>query len=392
MLTIFFPMMVFCSFLVLAFLITRPLTVLFHELGHAIPAILLTKEKVTIYVGSYGDPNKSQKFNFGLLEVWFKYNPFSWRQGLCVPSAKVISVHRQIVYTLTGPMASFLFAVLACYFTFSFDLHGSIKLFLVVFLPSSIFDLVINLIPSKKSIVLYNGTIVYNDGYSLRRLSYYRRLPKEYLKAVAFFNEEDYNNAGAVFNQILTTNWKDENIYRLALISNLNTKNYEKAKQIVDCFIPLDKMNSDDYANAGIAYSHLGLHDNAMKFYGISLKQNPDNLNSLNNKGFTLNLLDRYKEAIPLFDKAIELDSRLAYSYSNRGFSKIKTGKETEGLSDINYSLQLDKNNSYAYRNLGIYQLDKGEKAEALKLFIKAKELDDTTHQINELLKEAEEL
>ena len=73
-------------------------------------------------------------------------------------------------------------------------------------------------------------------------------------------------------------------------------------------------------------------------------------------------------------------------------FLFLKTGKETEGLSDINYSLQLDKNNSYAYRNLGIYQLDKGEKAEALKLFIKAKELDDTTHQINELLKEAEEL
>src|SRR5579859_2563186 len=91
-------------------LITRPFTVLFHELGHAIPAILLSKEKVTIYVGSYGDPAKSFRVNIGLLEVWFRYNPFKWRSGLTIPSAKGISLDKKIIYTLMGPVASFAIA------------------------------------------------------------------------------------------------------------------------------------------------------------------------------------------------------------------------------------------------------------------------------------------
>ncbi|HVV04311.1 MAG TPA: M50 family metallopeptidase [Puia sp.] len=43
------------TLLVLA-IIVRIFTVLFHELGHAFAALLLTGGKVTIYVGSYGDP------------------------------------------------------------------------------------------------------------------------------------------------------------------------------------------------------------------------------------------------------------------------------------------------------------------------------------------------
>jgi len=54
--------------LILLVLLTRPLTVIFHELGHAIPAILLTKEKVTVYIGSYGDPKKSLRIKIGLLD------------------------------------------------------------------------------------------------------------------------------------------------------------------------------------------------------------------------------------------------------------------------------------------------------------------------------------
>ena len=42
------------------------------------------------------------------------------------------------------------------------------------------------------------------------------------------------------------------------------------------------------------------------------------------------------------------------------------------------------------YRNLGIYHLDQKEYDEALNLFKKAKELDDTTHMIDELIRKAE--
>ena len=103
-----------------------------------------------------------------------------------------------------------------------------------------------------------------------------------------------------------------------------------------------------------------------------------------------MNLSNKFEEAIPLFDQAIEIDKTFAYSYNNRGLAKIKTGNAEEGLEDIKDSFKLDENNSYNYRNLGIYHLDKGEYAKALDLFRKAKELDSTTHMIDELIKEAE--
>jgi tetratricopeptide (TPR) repeat protein len=359
--------------------------VLFHELGHAIPVILLTKQKATVYIGSHGDPKRSIKINFGVLAIFFRYNPFAWRLGLCVPSAKSVSINKQIVYTLAGPIASLIIATLACYFTFAYDLHGFLKLFLIVFLGSAFLDLLVNLIPNETPIKLYDGSITYSDGYSLRQLFYYRRLPKEYSEAADLYNEQKFADAAVLFEKILT-DIKDENIYRLAISSYLQDKNYEKAKTLSEAFASTGKMNSDDLSNIALSYSQLGFHDEALKLYDNSLQLNPDNKYSLNNKGYTLNLMDKFEEAISLFDKAIELDKDFAYSYNNRGLAKIKLGWTEEGLEDINRSFELEPNNSYGYRNLGIYHFDKGEFDEAIRLFTKAKELDSSTHMIDELL------
>jgi tetratricopeptide (TPR) repeat protein len=377
-------------FFAILVLITRPFTVLFHELGHAIPAIVMTKKKVSIYIGSYGDPKNSFHVNIGLLEIWFKYNPLSWRLGFCDPTAEEISINTQIIYTLTGPLASSLIAIVACYFTFAYDLHGFLKLVLVIFLSSSIVDLFTNLVPISTPIQLYDSRIIYNDGYLLKQLFYYKRFPKNYLQAIELYNKQKFVEAATSFNYMLENRLQDENIYRLAISCNLQIGNYKRAKEISDEFIILNKMNTDDFANTGLSYSMLNEHYKAIEFYDKSLALNPNNKFSLNNKGFTLNILNKFEEAIILFDKAIEIDKTFAYSYNNRGLAKIKIGNVEEGLADINYSLTLDANNSYAYRNLGIYHLDKRAYSKALELFKKAKELDPFTHMIDELINKAE--
>jgi tetratricopeptide (TPR) repeat protein len=371
--------------LVTLVLLTRSLTVLLHELGHAIPAILLTKNKVTIYIGSYGDPSSSLKINMGALIIYFRYNLFSWKLGLCIPSAKSIPINNQIIYTLTGPIASLFIACITCYFAITYDLHGMLKLFLILFLGSALLDLFVNLTPSNTPIQLYDGTVAFNDGYSLKRLSYYRRMRKEYERAADLYNAQQYAEA-AIRSEKLLSYIKDDFIYRLAISSYLQNKNYVKAKDLSDAFAVTGDLNSDDLSNLGLSYSQLDFHDEAMEFYNKSLLQNPHNKNSLCNKGYTLNLLGKFEEAIPFFDKAILLDKDFAYPYNNRGLSKIKLGQTEEGLEDINCSFKLDPNNSYAYRNLGIYCIDKGEYEEALQQLTKAKKLDSTTHIIDQLI------
>lgn len=379
----YFPIII--AVLIALVLATRLLTVVFHELGHAIPLILLTKQKATVYIGSYGDPKKSLRLNLGCLIIFLRYNPFNWQKGLCVPSSKSISINKQIIYTFTGPFTSIIIAVIACYFAFTYDLHGFLKIFLVVFTGSAIFDLLINIIPSKAPIKLHDGKIIYNDGYSLKQLFYYKRLPKEYSKAADLYNEHKFSEAAILFENLLEEA-NDENIYRLAIASYLQSKNHKKAKELSDAFLLTGKMNSDDLSNAALSYSQLELHDDALMLYDKSLELNPDNKYSLNNKGYTLNLVNKFEDAIHYFNKAIQLDKDFAYSYNNRGLAKIKSGQVEEGLKDIDHSFRLDPDNSYAYRNLGIYHFDKGEYDEALRLFTKSKELDNSTHRIDELI------
>ena len=372
--------------LLLLLTIVRGVVVILHELGHAIPAIILTKQKVSIYIGSYGNPKKSINFRIGLLDVWLSYEMLSWKNGLCVPSAKNISINRQIIYILTGPICSSIFAAIYLYVAILKDFSGSYLLFAVLFFSISILDLFVNLIPDKKPIELFDGKVTYNDGYTLIKLFRHKKFPNQYAEAIDLFNKKEYKKSIHLFDYFLKVKLKDENIYRLNIFANMQIKNFERAKELFDNYEQGFKLTSDDYSNGGLIYSKLSMNYESLDLYNKSIELNSENVYSLNNKGFTLILLEKYSEAIPLFDKAIEIDALFAYSYNNRGLSKIKEGRVNEGLADIKKSIQLDKNNSYSYRNLGIYHFDIGETEKARELFLKSKELDEDTHMIDELI------
>jgi tetratricopeptide (TPR) repeat protein len=366
--------------------IARGLTVLIHEFGHAIPALLLTKKPVTIYIGSYGDKRKSLRINLGTLVIFFRYNPLLWKLGLCVPSATSVSLTKQIIYTLFGPVASLLIGVISFYLVFAFDGHSFLKLFLIVFVASALFDTLISLIPNSTPIMVYNGLNIYNDGYQLKLLFHYKKLPQEYEKASHLYNQQRYTEAAILFGRMISNGINDENIYRLAIHSYLQERNYSKVMEFSNSFAATNKLNSDDLSTMALAYSQLGLYSESMSFYDQSLQLNPENKYSLNNKGYTLMLQNSYEDAIPFFNRVIELDIDFTSAYDNRGLSKIKLGNIEEGLNDINHALKLDPNNAYCYRSMGIYHFDKQEYYQALQLFEKAKGIDSTTHKIDELI------
>ena len=375
---------IFLSFLLL--IVVRGIVVILHELGHAIPAIILTKQKVSIYIGSYGNPKKSINFRIMLLDVWLSYEMLSWKNGLCVPSAQNISINRQIIYVLCGPICSSVFATIYLYLAYSNDFGDFYLLYAVIFFVIAIIDLFENLVPSKIPIELFDGKVIYNDGYTLLKLFKCRKFPVQYAEAINSFNKKEYKKSINLFDNFLKTNLKDDNIYRLNMFANMQIKNFNRAKEIFDNFEQEFTLTSDDYSNGGLIYSKLNMHYDSLHFYNKSIEINGDNMYSLNNKGFTLTLLEKYSEAIPLFDKAIQIDEFFAYSYNNRGLAKIKTGSVAEGLADIEKAIKLDESNSYSYRNLGIYHFEIGEIEKARELFLKSRNLDEDTHMINELI------
>lgn len=367
--------------------VIRPFTILCHELGHAIPAMLFTKKPVTIYLGSYGDTKNCFSPTIGKLTFFIRKNIFNWRGGLCSPSSTTFTRTQQIIFTFTGPLASFIIGAIAVYFTFNENITGLTQLFFIMLMASALLDAYSNLRSTPIPITLTNGSIIYNDGYMLKMLL--SRNGYKIITGTDLYRQQRYKEAAILLEEGLSSN-KTEYLYRLTISANLQHRNYPKVKELSEQFVQKWQMNAADLSNMALAYSMLGVYDKAIELFDQSLKLDPANKYSLNNKGYTLATLNRFEEAIVLFDQAIAVDSNFPYSYNSRGLTKIELGCYEEGLQDINHALSLDPDNADTYSALGTYHSKMGEYQDALKQYKKAKELNPGTQKIDELIQEAE--
>ncbi|MBF9143391.1 hypothetical protein [Hymenobacter properus] len=139
-----------------------PLLIVLHELGHALPALLFTRAKVTVYLGSYDDSANSWRTQLGLLEIYAKRS-FFWNVGRCVPSSQNMTTTQQIIMVLGGAVGAFAVAALGFCGALVFDLHGALKLFMFSLTLVAAAMLVGNLAPRER-----NGMA--NDGWLLKQL------------------------------------------------------------------------------------------------------------------------------------------------------------------------------------------------------------------------------
>lgn len=366
--------------------ITHPVTVLLHELGHAVPALVFTRHPVTVYVGSYGDPRNSLRVRLGRLTLRFRYGWF-WRAGLCKANLQNQPQWVKVLFLLGGPLMSSLVAALGVYLMFHYDVHGALKLYIVAFLAMAVFDLVINLLPLSAPVSSHSGKVVYNDGYQLLLMLYQHRFYSHCTKAIELYNTQQYKKAAVLFEQFLARQLRSEEIYRLAISCHIELRNYSQALDLDIAYASsgLD-LSADDYATAGYLKVQNGFHAEALYDYESALALDPHNQLALSNQGYTLNTTGQYAAAINVLNAVLDHDPTHAYAFNNRGLAKIKTGHMADGLADVNHSLALDPDNAYAYRNLGIYYLEKFQLAEAEQQLERAQALDPHTHLLPELL------
>ncbi len=373
--------------IIITLIIIRPFTTFLHEIGHAVPALIFTKETVTIYIGSYGDPEKSLYFRVGRLAFFFKYNPLSWEYGLCVYQSTNLTINKNILITLMGPLTSLVIGALSLYIGLFSNYYEIIKFITIMIAISSFLDFYCNIVPDPEPINLYNGEQTFNDGQSVKQLYLFRKFPEEkYNECIKLYEKQEYDKSGTLLKEIIESGCKHNFIYQLAINSYLQVKKYDEAKRLNDQFFKTYKrqFTSNDYFNSGLIKSFKGDLKDSIKDYTKSLKKDSNNVHSLNNRGYAYNLIGAYKKAINDFNRAIDLDKNYAYALNNRGFAKIKLGNIENGLIDIKASFELDDKNSYCYMNFGIYYYEIKDYNTALDYFNKAQELDKTTYLIEE--------
>ena len=162
----------FTSIIPLALLLafTLFITITLHELGHAIPALLMTREDVTIYIGSLGNPDKSFHVSFGRLTIYCKYNPLFWYKGCCVSFDYNLTIDQRLLLVAGGPVASLLGTFISWLLLSYVDEAGILRLISGSVFTISFIITVSILFPSFSVRYTAGGHPVYNDSYQIVRL------------------------------------------------------------------------------------------------------------------------------------------------------------------------------------------------------------------------------
>jgi tetratricopeptide (TPR) repeat protein len=376
--------LVFALALLFFAILSIPIITLLHELGHAIPALLFTQDTVTMYVGSYGNPENNREIKLGRLIMLFNRNTVIWRQGICKHSST--GIIRQIIIIAGGPVCTVLIALAFTFIIFSYDLHEYFKLFILVFTAASFLSFLHNIIPDSKHFLSHDGNNAYNDGSLLKSLLKYKGISPTFREGVELFNAKKYKEAVKVFAKITANDRETADAYRFTILSFIYLNKLNKALHYHELLRSIGGLNAEDYSNGGLIKSRLFLPQEAIDEYSQCLSINPAHIHCLNNRGYTYNTIGEYVKALTDLDAAIAIQPHSAFSYNNRGLSKIKLGQLEEGFEDIQQSIRLESTNAYAYLYLGIYYLEKNDFENALSSFEMSKALDATIQEVGQYI------
>lgn len=374
-------------FVILIILLTRSVTTLIHELGHALPSLAFTDEDVTIYVGSYGDIQRSTKIKIGRLTSYLTLNMLGWNLGLCShkPSNRV---WKEMIIVLGGPLFSVLLALPLIYFLRNYEVNQYLRFVMGVYAVSAFWDLFVNLLPDKNPMVLHDGSTTYNDGYHFLQLFNYTRLPESLYSAAELKHEKKYSAALAEYKATLKSGYHDKAIYHDIIECQVGLRNYSEADHYMDEMKERYKLNEVDFAKFARIHFQFEAYVKAIRNYNYAIDKAYNNTFLLNERGAAYNTLGEHRKAITDFDVALDIDPTMAIAYTNRGYAKIQSGKWDEGLLDINQSLALDNQNPYTHFYHGIYFVKVRQYQDALRSFNHAKTLKPFIPEIESAIEE----
>ncbi|MEM1321393.1 MAG: tetratricopeptide repeat protein [Bacteroidota bacterium] len=368
-------------------ILSRSITTLIHELGHAIPSLLFTRNKVCIYVGSYGDVSKSIHLRLGRLEAFLRINVFDWNIGLCQHEA-ARGFWANLLIILFGPLASLCLAggltYLIAYGGYSDDWRS----LMAIFALSAVWDFFVNILPESRPMELHDGSVVYNDGTQLMRLIDRQKFPEAYYKAMEYQQEGKYDRAIEELGKTIEAGHKKKEIFqRLIHIQILNKDNYE-ALATFEAYRAVGDLNAFDYNLLGKVYMGISKYASAIKSFNQAIFLDYRNPEYRSRRGQAYLKMGDFDEAISDFDAAINFGSRAAITYASRGLALLRKEEPSAALNDLQAALQIDPHHPQTHLYLGLYHYKRLAYPRALKHFEEAERLGVNDHSLAHYLAE----
>ena len=166
------------------------------------------------------------------------------------------------------------------------------------------------------------------------------------LKIFNLFQDKKYAKISKISKSILKTFAQDKEIYKIIIFSELNEKNFSKAKIVSEKLLDLINDAETNY-----------IHGNVLK------------------------LQNKFKEAIIFYEKAIDYKKDYFEAYNNLATSQKNIGLKDKAFENYKHAINLKKNNLEAHYNLANLLYDEKRFDEARENYEKVIEIDNNFPQ-----------
>lgn len=367
---------------ILLVMVLRSFTTLFHELGHAIPALLFSKEKVQVYVGTYGDTKDGASLSLGRLDIFFKFNFLAWNIGMCRHQGQS-KVWQNFLIIVGGPIASLMIAVPLLLFLPQAEAQPLLHFAIFVFLGAALLDLVSNLFPYGNQMYTDSGKSIYNDGMQLLGLWKRGSLPTVYFEMEKLMSQKNFVGAIEKGKSVVMEAKTNPEVYNLMVQALQQESEYEDILTAIKLKSQYYPLGASDYHMMGVANTKLNRFDEALKFLNQACYKEYSNGRMLLDRGYLHLQRSDAMAALDDFNAAFHYDGSLLMAVIYRALAMIRIEEPESAIEDLKQVLDLEPENSLAWFYLGqAYQENKEDRL-AYNAYIKAKELGCEEHGLD---------
>lgn len=165
---------------------------------------------------------------------------------------------------------------------------------------------------------------------------------------------DELKEAQALYEEMLTSTFQDENVWYLLGTFFLNHQQYELACEAITKTIALNPKHQEAYYERSNALLELERYNEALEDYERSISLNYNKAESYFNKALIFKQLRRYDEAIKNYTKAIDCKLDFTFAYSNRANVFHIIEHYQEALKDYDEAIALNGTFTDAYANRAI--------------------------------------
>ena len=150
--------------------------------------------------------------------------------------------------------------------------------------------------------------VVNNDNNNLKN---------EVDKIINLFKKKDFQEALYLSDKLIEKKKNIPFLLNLNGLINLNLENWQNAASVFQKAIDFDDKYVEAYNNIGVAYSHMGEDEKAVKNYNRAIQIKKDYSNAYNNLASHYDDIGNYNDAVKNYVNALEFDPKHMNAQNN---------------------------------------------------------------------------